>query len=104
MKKIIIVIVIVLLLGIVNLFAVVSVSRKISNEVEKPRVVYTQDYKKTYREAFNNGVAQQFCLHFDKGAAYSHSEPPYFTWDDCVTPEEAAESGFSYILGSMPMP
>ena len=104
MKKIIIVIVIVLLIGIVNLFAVVSVFKKISNEVENPKVVYTDDYKKVYSEGFNDGVSQSFCLHLEEGAAYSHSEPPYFTWDDCVTPEEAAESGFSYTLGSMPIP
>ena len=70
----------------------------------EPKIIYTDNYKKIYREAFNEGVSQQICLHFDKGAAYSHQEPPYFTWDDCVTPEEAAESGFSYTLGERPMP
>jgi hypothetical protein len=95
-----------LIIGLVAVVVATSLIVVIQNRyrVQEPKVIYTDNYKKVYGEGFNDGVSQQICLHFDKGAAYSHSEPPYFTWDDCVTPEEAAESGFSHALGSMPMP
>ncbi len=74
------------------------------NTVVVEKVIYTDDYKKVYNEGFFDGGSHAACLRHGKGAAYIRSNPPRFTWDDCITPEEAAESGFSYTQGRMPMP
>jgi len=73
------------------------------DELENTKIIYTVAYKEAYSEGFNDATSRSFCLFLEEGASCDHSEPPYFTWDDCMTPEEASERGCNHTIGLLPM-